>query len=505
MVAGVPDASINFTAVVLAGGLGSRMRTVPKHIPKAMLPVAGRPMIWYSLSVLEQAGFSDIIVLIQEEDTSLATYLHEVYEAKSHIVVETITEDDSTTDCLRQVTKMIKNDFVVLSSDLISDLNFRHILDTHILNDATLTMTLSKLPQCELSIPFEKRDKSLTEVVARDVETSRIVYFTNEADLDDASFKLSRTTIKKYPNLSYRLDLLDCHLYVFKRWVLDFLLENKHVESIKADLVPLLVRKQFKISKGDVHDKTNIYHYAPKTPDEQWLDSTINDMAISNKKGNNSSSSNDYVYSGIQFKHKLDAVFGSDQIDTSDKIRCFSYVVDNAEHSAGLGLGLGLDLGSGMQNPSKLTIRANTIPRYYEANFKAAINEKLVPKELRVRTNDIHSKSQIGKDTMIGKDCKFGERCSIKKSIIGDHCHIANNVKIQNSILMGHVSIDSQCHIVNTIVCNNSLIQQGCDIRSCVVGHSATVDSGTQARDKSLTSGAMNGVDSAGDSLMTFN
>ena len=53
--------SNNFTAIVLAAGKGSKMRILPQHTPKALLPVATRPIIWYSLNLLSQKGFKDVI------------------------------------------------------------------------------------------------------------------------------------------------------------------------------------------------------------------------------------------------------------------------------------------------------------------------------------------------------------------------------------------------------------------------------------------------------------
>ena len=44
-------------AIVLAAGSGSRMPDLTAHIPKALLPIANKPMVWYPLHMLEKAGF----------------------------------------------------------------------------------------------------------------------------------------------------------------------------------------------------------------------------------------------------------------------------------------------------------------------------------------------------------------------------------------------------------------------------------------------------------------
>ena len=49
-----------FHAVVLAGGRCARMYPLTEKCPKALLPVANRPVIDYCLDLLEKAGFSGV-------------------------------------------------------------------------------------------------------------------------------------------------------------------------------------------------------------------------------------------------------------------------------------------------------------------------------------------------------------------------------------------------------------------------------------------------------------
>lgn len=50
--------------VILAGGLGTRLRSLAPNIPKALVPVGGRPFVYHQLDLLKQQGFGDVLMCI---------------------------------------------------------------------------------------------------------------------------------------------------------------------------------------------------------------------------------------------------------------------------------------------------------------------------------------------------------------------------------------------------------------------------------------------------------
>ena len=49
-------------ALILAGGIGERLRPITNNIPKPMVPVNGKPFLQYHIEELKRAGIKDIVL-----------------------------------------------------------------------------------------------------------------------------------------------------------------------------------------------------------------------------------------------------------------------------------------------------------------------------------------------------------------------------------------------------------------------------------------------------------
>jgi D-glycero-alpha-D-manno-heptose 1-phosphate guanylyltransferase len=133
-------------AIVLAGGLGTRLRGVVDDVPKPMAPVQGRPFLALVLDQLADSGFRTAI---------LATgYLHETIRAhfgekfRDLALVYSVEHQPlGTGGAIRLACALTRAPEVfVLNGDTYLSLDFQAMLDAHVRAGARLTMAVCQVP-----------------------------------------------------------------------------------------------------------------------------------------------------------------------------------------------------------------------------------------------------------------------------------------------------------------------------------------------------------------------
>ncbi|KAG8546852.1 hypothetical protein GDO81_029713 [Engystomops pustulosus] len=233
---------------------GSRMQDLTTSTPKPLLPVGNKPLLWYPLNLLERAGFEEVIVVTTREVQK------HVPDMKMKVEVVCLPDDKAaemgTADSLRHIQQKIKSDVLVLSCDLITEVSLHEVVDLFRAHSATLAMLMQKAPEpCE-HVPGQKgKQKAVEErdFIGVDDSGSRLLLLANEEDLDDG-LDLKKCIFQRYPRIHMKMGMLDAHLYCLRKYVVDFLADNDSFASIRRDLVPYLVSKQFSSHKNVNHE-----------------------------------------------------------------------------------------------------------------------------------------------------------------------------------------------------------------------------------------------------------
>lgn len=101
-------------AVILAAGEGKRVRPLTHSRPKALIPVANRPIIEYVIDALTKNGIRDIIVVVGYRKEQVTRYLNQL-----NVPVSVVVQDKQlgTAHALKCAEPKIKGDFLVLPGD----------------------------------------------------------------------------------------------------------------------------------------------------------------------------------------------------------------------------------------------------------------------------------------------------------------------------------------------------------------------------------------------------
>ena len=110
-------------AIVLAAGEGVRMHPLTYTRPKALLQVAGKPLIWHVLSRLKVAGITEVCVVVKYKKEMLIDYLKENDLGLKLTFIEQ-GEKHGTGAALLDAENFADEDFLVVAADNICDPEF---------------------------------------------------------------------------------------------------------------------------------------------------------------------------------------------------------------------------------------------------------------------------------------------------------------------------------------------------------------------------------------------
>jgi mannose-1-phosphate guanylyltransferase len=131
-------------AVILAGGLGTRMQPYTFFMPKPMLPIADKPLLEHIIYWLKNNGINDIVICISYLGKTIEEYFGNGKELDVNIEYARSERPLGTAGQLKSAEKLIDDRFICLYGDGIYEFNLRDVINTHIKKQAFVTMTLMK-------------------------------------------------------------------------------------------------------------------------------------------------------------------------------------------------------------------------------------------------------------------------------------------------------------------------------------------------------------------------
>ena len=129
-------------AVIMAGGEGTRLRPLTSNAPKPMLPLVNRPMMEHVIDLLVRHGIDEIVVTVAFMANSIRTYFGDGSEFGVKMVYATEETPLGTAGSVRNAMEYLDERFLVISGDVLTDIDLGALIDFHDAHQAMATIGL---------------------------------------------------------------------------------------------------------------------------------------------------------------------------------------------------------------------------------------------------------------------------------------------------------------------------------------------------------------------------
>ncbi|MDC0397523.1 sugar phosphate nucleotidyltransferase [Candidatus Pelagibacter sp.] len=135
--------------VILAGGLGTRISEETEFIPKPMVKIGQKPIIWHIMKYYSLFGVNDFIICGGYKMHKIDQFFLKNSNKKNwNVKVINTGKNSNTGERLFRVKNYLKNEkiFFLTYGDGLSSINLNTLKKFHILNNATITVSAVKPP-----------------------------------------------------------------------------------------------------------------------------------------------------------------------------------------------------------------------------------------------------------------------------------------------------------------------------------------------------------------------
>lgn len=129
-------------AVILAGGLGTRLQPFTDENPKPMYPVNGRPFIGYLIEQIKQFGIENILLLLGYMPEKITEYLGNGENYGVSISYDITPIEFNTGDRIFHAKEKLDDDFLLMYCDNYCPINFRRLEDDFYKNNALVQVSV---------------------------------------------------------------------------------------------------------------------------------------------------------------------------------------------------------------------------------------------------------------------------------------------------------------------------------------------------------------------------
>lgn len=423
-----------------------------------------------------------------------------------------LDQNTGTAEILRlpEVRELIQSDFVILPCDLICELAGEKLLQAWMVKSASATDLLSSTnftnghqPRHNGGLTVWYDTKATVTVKGEETDfvattplppspipsprgsifqhLSKLVYSIPTDSLNDIteerkSLPLRHALLRANPRARMHTTKRDAHIYVFPRWVLDFVKENDRLESIGEDVVGWWAKAQWQTGLAE---KLHFDSFCGRSSGDDDNESTPESISSSKE-----SSPAGQAASKTQSRPQIQGVDslqvqgkGDSSLPGFDVPPVLAYI-PGAQGQDAVPLIRRVDTA---QLLLAISLQLAKLPSIEEAGPDAA-SPFAHPKKVAY-PEGVKPRTTITKqDSLIGENVTVEEKTSIKETVVGAGCQIKEGAKLSQCVLMDGVVVGKGCKLSKCILGKRCVIGDGSVLTDCEVQENLLVEARSECQ-----------------------
>ena len=155
--------------VIMAGGLGTRLSPLTDNSPKPMLPIGNKPILETIIENFSKYGYYNFILSVSYKSHIIEEYFGDGSAFGVKILYAHEAKRLGTAGALGLMREELMEPFFVMNGDILSNVNFEHMLDYHLLNDSDATMGVREY---DFQVPYgvvETKNGQIKSIVEKPI------------------------------------------------------------------------------------------------------------------------------------------------------------------------------------------------------------------------------------------------------------------------------------------------------------------------------------------------
>lgn len=133
-------------ALILSGGLGTRLRPLSLYTPKPLLPVANIPFLAYPMSLLRKHGIGEVVLCTSDSLSPYENFISDQKKLGTTVVCSREYKELGTAGAIKKAEKFVNSQAFIFNGDILTDIDLTAMVRFHREKKSSLTVALVAVP-----------------------------------------------------------------------------------------------------------------------------------------------------------------------------------------------------------------------------------------------------------------------------------------------------------------------------------------------------------------------